>query len=205
MAGCADLNGNLFTGSGGDRYQATVQSFHRLTTSTSRTYAFAPTKTQEQDLEYLSYQDQFRERLTKLGWREAQAAEAELTVTFDFYIDNGQVRTYEIPVFGQTGVSGSWTTGQVSSYGGFSGTTTYTPSFGVTGYRSVSETYFTRRLMVVMFGRTSPGERPVPVYQGSAVSLGSTGYLSPLMPFMLSAIFSEFPGENGRVNKYHSR
>ncbi len=200
MAGCA----GLLSGGGGNYYRATVQTFHRFTVSTGHTYAFAPLKKQEQDLEYLSYQDQFRSHLAKLGWRETSVEEAEVALTFDFYIDDGQVRTYEIPVFGQTGVSGSSTTGHMTSYGGFSATTTYTPTFGVTGYRTVSRTYFTRRLMIVMFDRTSRGERPVPVYQASAVSQGSTAYLSPVMPFMLSAVFSEFPGKTGAVYEYRS-
>jgi hypothetical protein len=46
-----------------------------------------------------------------------------------------------LPIFGQTGVSSSFTTGTLNSYGQmttYSGTTTYTPQYGITGYAPVS-------------------------------------------------------------------
>ena len=35
------------------------------------------------------------------------------------------------------------------------------------------------------------------VYEGTAVSEGSTDQLNPIMPYLVEALFSDFPGGNG--------
>lgn len=187
----------------GPQVHATSQSFHRLPPKSQPTYAFAPLPEQEGTLEYGAYEDLVRAKLAEHGWTEVPRESADVVVVFQYYIDNGQPRMVTVPTWGQTGVSGSRTTGTVTSYGGmstYSGTTTYTPTYGVTGYVPVTTTVFTRRLDLYVFQRPQDAAaKPRPVYEGKVLSQGSTGILSSIMPYMVRALFEEFPGESGGV------
>jgi hypothetical protein len=200
---CALAATSIFLGCATTQISVTRQVFHRFGDVPSATFSILPLQEQEQSLEYYSYRDRVRERLTELGWEEAPVEEAQVLVFLLYYIDDGRPRTVNIPVWGRTGVSSSTTTGTVTSYGGggtYSGTTTYRPTYGVTGYVPVTQDVYTRRLDVLMFDSAGlRSAKPVPVYEGRAVSQGRTGVLSKIMPYLVDAMFQEFPGENGEV------
>ncbi|MGD9579323.1 MAG: tetratricopeptide repeat protein, partial [Syntrophorhabdus sp.] len=72
-------------------------------------------------------------------------------------------RNYVLPIFGQTGVSSSFTTGTFNSYGPmttYSGTTTYTPQYGITGYAPVSSKIVKYPKYIVLSAyEAEPGKR----------------------------------------------
>jgi hypothetical protein len=118
---------------------------------------------------------------------------------FDFSIDGGQQvsRNYSRPTYGQTGVSGSTTTGTLNTYGNYGtyqGTTTYTPTYGITGYQTgtTRETIYGRGLMLDIY-RPSPGQKAEKVYEASLGSAGSCGNLNAVMDTLLDALFQDFP------------
>jgi hypothetical protein len=124
-------------------------------------------------------------------------------LTFDYWIDDGKQRTYSIPIYGQTGVASAQTFGTVSTYGNVgtvNATTTYTPTYGVTGSMPVTETEFTRRLTLALFdGNAFREGKTQPVYEGNVVSSGSSGQLGVIVPKMIDSAFQSFPGESGRA------
>ena len=108
--------------------------------------------------------------------------------------------TANVPVFGQTGISGATTSGVVDSSGNFQSTTTYTPSYGITGYVPVSRMAYSRALRIQMIDRASvDAQMPHTVYQADVISVGTSGILAVVMPNMVKALFKDFPGESGRV------
>lgn len=204
-SGC---NPQFFAGLGGGsgpRYTATAQAFHRLP-AVPPSYAFLPVKEQSGDLEFETYKDMARAELTKIGWREVDRSAAKVLVAMDYLLDEGKPYTIDIPIFGQTGVSGSTTTGHVDRTGSFHGTTTFTPQFGITGVATRSYAQYRRRLYVLVFDSNAQVDgKPKLVFQGSAVSEGSTPYLAPVMPFLLNCLLSQVAEASGTVNEYRSR
>jgi hypothetical protein len=86
--------------------------------------------------------------------RTYNAIYADLIIKLSYDIDYFSYDyTTSQPIFGQTGISSSNTNANVSLYGNsanYSETTTYTPSWGVTGYRDVQRTnsWYTRKIEI---------------------------------------------------------
>lgn len=119
-----------------------------------------------------------------------------------FYgIDDGKQVVSSYPIFGQTGTSSSYTTGRVTSYGNtasYSGTTYQTPTYGVVGSGTSTGTIFKRYLNIEIIDIAKSGDGKVQkVYEGKAISSGSSGQLAPVMPAIIRSIFEDFPGKSG--------
>ncbi|MHC4295036.1 MAG: hypothetical protein ACYSTL_05570, partial [Planctomycetota bacterium] len=110
--------------------------------------------------------------------------------------------SYSVPHFGQTGISSSSTYGTLQSfgnYGTYSGTTTYQPTYGITGYSNHVGTYvtYTRRFNLVacdldIYRRE---EKVKELWRVLAVSTGSSGDLRRVFPILVAAA-QPYLGEN---------
>jgi len=164
-------------------------------------YAIIPLKEQEGSLEYKSYEAIVRQELNAKNLREAPLDQADVVVFFSYGIDSGQNVATSYPIFGQTGVSSSYSTGTVQTYGNtasYSGNTTYTPTYGVVGSGTARHTEYTRVLILDLLDRKTLADgKTKKVYEGKVVSRGSTGQLAPVLPTMVQVLFEEFPGKNG--------
>jgi len=180
-----------------------IATFHRLPASLAgMTFVMVPSAEQATSLEYSAYEAQVRQGLSAYGLVEAPVKSASIAVSFRYYIDTGKQVNISVPVWGQTGVSTSSTTGTVRDSGYYSATTNYMPSYGVTGYRNQAINVFTRRLDLVLFdAENRAGADQKPLYESHAVSTGSSGQLPVISPLMIESIFSEFPGRNGGVRR----
>ena len=146
MSGCAGLRPKAI--------QVSMKAFSEIPAGEELgPVAILPAREEVRDsLEFHSYVAVVEESLRRRGVTVVAFSEHPRLVGFlDTGIDNGQpvVSTYAIPRFGQTGVASSTTTGNVTSYGNsafYSGTTTYQPQYGVTGYSTGTRTemVFTR-------------------------------------------------------------
>ncbi len=190
-----------------NRIGARVETFHRIKSDIPPTYSFLPLKEQEGSLEYLTYQDLVRDGLDAHGWQEAPPDRAGVRIGFWYSIDNGTQHTSVAPTFGQTGVSGSTTSGTATSFGGmatYSSTTTYTPTYGVTGYVPITRTYYTRYFNLLVFPGDSFGKKEAnvtPLLDSRAVSAGVSGSLAQVIPYLVAAVFDDFPGQSGAVRQ----
>jgi len=190
----------LNAGCGGLIY-INVETFHELNSSLSpKSYAFLATSDQKISLEYKIYQNLIRKKLEKFGYQEVEPSNADLQISFNYSISSPQEKVGSSPVYGQTGIKSS-TTSRPSMYGTYS-STTYTPTYGVVGSQTYTYTTYTRRLgLVLLEGRLvgdSIGKR---LYEGTAKSTGPSGSLSTVMPYLVEALFKEFPGESGKAHK----
>lgn len=96
-------------------------------------------KVSEEGLEFREYASLVERALAAKGWRRVSEFSAADQIVFAGYgIGNPQKEqiSYSLPVWGKTGISSAYTTGTISTYGNtgtVSATTTYTPSYGITG------------------------------------------------------------------------
>lgn len=168
---------------------------------------FIPLEGQENSLEYKNYASFIRSELTRYGWTEpTTAAIPEMLITFNYAIDTGQVKSYSVPVMGQTGVSSSSTYGSINSSGNFQSNTYNYPTYGVVGSRTESYTEYTRMLLLriidsksIKKGKSKNPTPPKILYEASVTSIGSSNRLLEVLPYMIEAIFRDFPGKSGVI------
>jgi hypothetical protein len=159
-----------------------------------------PFKEQEGSLEHKAYEQVVRQELNAKGLREAALEHAEVVVFLSYGIDTGKEVVSSYPIIGQTGVSSGYTHGTVQSYGGYgtySGTTTYTPTYGAVGTGVKSHTEYTRFLRVDLLDKKALAEANIKkLYEAKVVSRGSSGQLPAVLPTMIKALFEDFPGKS---------
>jgi len=179
-----------------------VSSFHELEQPLSGlTYALVPSKEQEDSLEFQSYAKLVKSELEKRGMIATPFDKARYAIFMFYGIDDGKQVVSSYPIFGQTGTSSSHTTGTITSYGNmasYSGTTYNTPTYGIVGAGTATNTVFTRYLNIDIIDIARSGNGKVQkVYEGKAFSSGSSGQLAPIMPAIVKSVFEDFPGKSG--------
>jgi len=183
--------------------RSNISVFHDLPPTTQPLkYAILPLKSQEGSLEHKSYEQLLKTELNKRGYVETPVAEADVIVFLDYGIDTGREVVSSYPIIGQTGTSSSYTTGTITSYGGgyatYRGTTYNTPTYGVVGTGTRSDTVYTRFLRLDFVDRAELAAGKVKKrYEAKVVSAGSSGQIAAVMPAMVKALFEDFPGKSG--------
>jgi len=190
LSGCASL------------LRSQVVVFHQLPKDpSSTTYVMIPFKEQEGSLEHKAYEDAVRQELNAKGLRETAVDQAQVAVFLSYAIDTGREVVSSYPIIGQTGVSSSSTQGTIQSYGSYgtySGTTTYTPTYGVVGTGVTSGTEYTRILKLDIVDKQALAQGNIKkLYEGKVVSTGSSSQLATVLPTMVKALFEDFPGQSG--------
>jgi hypothetical protein len=165
------------------------------------TYASIPFKEQGGSLEHKTYDQLVKQELNAKGFKEEPIDKAEVVVFISYGIDTGREVVSSYPIFGQTGVSSIYTTGTVQSYGSYgtySGTTTYTPTYGIVGAVPMSQTQYTRFLKIEILDKKALVQQNIKkIYEAKVLSRGSSVQLSKVMPSMIKALFEDFPGKSG--------
>jgi hypothetical protein len=205
------LLGTLLSGCATSTVLSHVTVFHELSTTPQDVkYAFVRSSHQEGSLEHKAYEQMVREQLNKRGFLEVPVAQANIAVFLSYQIDDGKTVISSYPIFGQTGVAGSQTYGNIYSTSpgtaSFSATTTYTPSIGVVGAGDQSDLQYTRKVQLDMLDRQLLDKGTVSkIYEGTVTSVGSSGQLNRVMPYMLRSLFQEFPGRSGTTKDFELR
>ncbi len=125
---------------------------------------------------------------------EADGADIAVLLSYAVTEPKEYLYSYSVPHFGQTGVSSSTTYGNIQSfgnYGTYSGTTTYQPTYGITGYSSHVGTYvtYTRGLSLVAcdLDAFKDEQKVREVWRVLAASTGSSGDLRRVFPILVAA------------------
>jgi hypothetical protein len=169
-----------------------VTAFHEIDGDvTGYKYAFLPIEGQESNLEYRTYCNLIEKEMQKYGAIRSSLDDADYLVTLVYGIDDGREQVVSRPIFGQTGVSSSHTTGSATAYGNTaygSATTTYTPSYGVVGTSTSSRTLYTSILRLNVFPKAAVDKGDfTPIYESEVKSEGRAGQLSRVMPSLIYA------------------
>lgn len=166
----------------------------------NKTYILLPGNkdTSVDDLQFKEYATYVARALHSKGFTPAKTfQEANVAIFVGYGISTPKERqiSYSLPTYGKTGISSSHTTGTVSTYGShssYSGTTTYMPSYGVTGYQTMAgtrTTYFRFMfLSAVNLAEYTKSKKEVQLWKANATSEGSSGDLRMVFPILVAAL-----------------
>jgi len=176
-------------------FQADVSRFQaQLPAPQGQTFAVVPEDPAlAGGLEFALYADLVADEMTKLGYKEAQTPEtANLLVRFDYDVDNGRERVRSTgiaadPFFGPWG--GYRVRGFRRGYAfGF-----YDP--WLAGPEVRSYTIYTSDIEMKI-DNTATGER---LFEGEAQAVSRSNRLQALVPNLVDAMFTDFPGNSGET------
>jgi hypothetical protein len=177
--------------------ESDVTAFHAWPADANgKSYAFAPDKEQENNLEYANYAQLIRQQLQGLGFSEAaDRKSAQLAVDFHYGINTEQVvvtrPAYDPFFYGPTpawGRFGPYPYGYYGPYGPF-----YDPYWYGGPLQTTSYPVFLRRLQIGIVN-AGDGKR---LYDVVVDSDGNRGGLAAVMPYLVRAAFADFPGPSG--------
>ena len=198
----------LSLGACAEPFQANVARFQALPAPQGQTFYIQPIDRHLQgSLEFAQYAALVSQRLGQQGYQPAASPrDAALVVMLDYGVDQGHEKIVTTPGFGYGGFG----------YGGFGypyGHWGYPYGYGRFGYRSAfswgwddpfwdgpevnSYTVYTSHLEMTI-NRTANGER---VFEGKAKAHSSNDNLTELVPNLVEAMFTNFPGRSGEEVK----
>lgn len=192
-------------------FKAQVNRFQMMPAPQGQSYFVkADNPKLEGSLEFSQYASLVGAKLSALGYQPATSPDgASLIVSFDYAVDNGKEKIRSVPGSGF---------GYGSYYGGFgrlhyaSGFPYYYPYYGRRGYiygfndpflfgsgfdQIESYTVYTTNLNMVI-NRKADSQR---VFEGSAKAVSRDDNLTYLVPNLVEAIFTGFPGNSGETVK----
>jgi hypothetical protein len=183
-----------------------ISVFHELKPPLSGiSYTIVPSKEQAVSLEFKSYAAQVKSELNKHGMVENTYGKAKYAIYLSYGMDGGKSVVSFSPVYGETGIGSSFSTGTIASRGNsttFTGMTFNTPMYGVIGSESRTDIVFIGYLNmdILDIAKSAAGE-PYKVYEARGVSYADIGLLAPIMPAMIRSLFEDFPGQSGSTRR----
>ena len=189
-------------------FKANVSRFQALPAAQGQTFAIRSDNPRlEGGLEFQTYGNMVAQRLSSFGYtRAADPGSANLIVTLDYGVDRGREKLRSVP-------------GPSFGYGGFG-------RYGAFGYGGFGYPYYGYGRRAYMYGfydpflfddynevesytvyasqldmkiaRRGTGER---VFEGSAKAMSTDDDLTTLVPNLIEAMFTGFPGNSGETVK----
>lgn len=149
------------------------------------------------DLQFKEYARYVDKALASMGYVKTESFDdANIAIFLVYGVGDPQKHSYiyPFPVWGQTGVSSSTTFGTLHSYGSYgtySGTTYYTPTYGITGYMPLMGAYTTYFRFFILdavdLNEYKSSQRVVSVWRTIVTSTGSSGDLRRVFPVLVAA------------------
>lgn len=169
------------------KFESDVARFHKLERPAGETIRIEP-KDQANlgSLEFEQYASIVRGYLVDLGYRPT-ADNPDIVVKVDYSISDGEERIRSRPGYYSGFHSGFGFRRHSFFHSGF-----HYPH-GFYGNQVYSYTVYTRRLEMDMVNAASGAS----LFEGRAVSQGRDPRLPEVMPFLVQAMFTNFPGESG--------
>ena len=190
-------------------FPAQVQRFQAMPAPQGQTFAIqASDRDKSGGLEFSQYADLVRRHLVELGYTEAPSAQAAtMVVTLDYGVDNGRDRVVARPdPFGPYGYGfggryrpfysryGYFGRYRSPFYWGWDDPFLYGP-FGYNSYDVDTYTVYTSFLDMDI-RRTSDGQS---LFEGLAQARSRSNQLTALVPNLVEAMFTGFPGNSGET------
>lgn len=173
LGGCADSG-----------FKASVKRFHDMPAAAGEGILIQPLNPANAGLQFTAYADLVGQQLGLLGYQPAKDITPDIIARIDYSIsEQVGVQQDKGPRIG-LGLGGS--SGHV---GGALGT-----SFSLGGG---PKPVYLARLVMVLLERES-GDR---LFEGSVENLGTNPDLSAVMPFLVEALFTDFPGVSGSTEQ----
>ena len=153
------------------------------------------------DLQFKEFATYVKQALALKGYtisEDTNTADINVFLGYGISEPSEHQYSYAMPIFGQTGVSSASTYGSISG-GNIMATTTYTPSYGVTGAVPMTGSYitYTRQISLLAYDlkyyRETKKEKQL--WKTEIVSTGSSGDLRFVFPLLLGAGY-QYIGDN---------
>ncbi len=182
-------------------FQAQVSRFQQLPAPQGQTFAVvADNPRLEGGLEFSQYADTVAQRLAGYGYTRAiDPASANLIVRLDYQVDKGRDRLRTVPGFGpRFGYAYGW--GPYRPYWGF-GRRAWVYGFDDpflygSRYDEVESYTVYESQLSMKIERKGSRER---VFEGTAKAMSSDNDLTSLVPNLIEAMFTGFPGNSGQT------
>lgn len=192
LSGCATL-------------ESRVQVYHQDDMNLqNKSYAFIPIIKvgQLSNLEYDYYAKIISDNLNRYGlYKTSDVKLAQLCVTFFYFTGQGTQNVGMLPIYGQTGIASSYTSGYLSNFGStatYSGYTQYTPSYGVVGATPFTYTTYPHVFAMNIHNASDLKRKNFkPIYSVIVSNNNGVSDISSLLPYMIEAAFNKFPETNG--------
>ncbi len=175
-----------------------VTAFHQWPAALpGQSYVFM--RPAQPDLERQNYEKLVRERLAKLGLREAATGEpAALAVTMNYSVNGRDVRVVETVLVDPWYGTPWYGPGYYSPYWGWPGYGSpfygpMWPAMPVAREQQRRYTIFHRELKL----RIDDVAKKQPLYDVTVKSNGEEGNLAKIMPYLVDSAFKDFPGKSG--------
>ena len=186
-----------------------VARFHRMPAPQGESFRVVAADPKKQDsLEFATYAQYGASEMTKQGYRQADGtAQPSLEVRIDYAVSPGREKIATRPGTGSYApYYYSWRHRAFYPYGwGF-----YDPFWGspFSEPEVYSYTVYTRQLTmdIVRPGSAQAsagkdGEGAVPLFEGRVESVGKDNRLPEVMPYLVQAMFTDFPGTSGMTKR----
>lgn len=182
----------ILVGCGPSVVSSNVLRFHTLQGpgGQGRTFAVLPAENQQGNLEFRAYADQVAKRMQAQGFRLVpEDAKPQLVLQIHYAVDDGRTEIWTTPIYSYNDY---W-----RRYYGAAAARPY-PYLDATGANTNSSTVYTHRLeLKIMDGASLRAGKREDVFEGRAVAERETRELVVTVPFLVEALFDNFPGQSG--------
>ena len=184
-------------------FQANVSRFQALPVPEGQSFAIEAMDTRNQGgLEFAQYAGLVSQRLAAYGYRPAEGGKADMIVKFDYGVDRGVQKTVSRP---SVGYGGGWG-GPYGGFGPYGRRWGYRSSFfygwdpyGYDPFFSQDiDTYTVYTSHADMVIERADGKR---LFEGKAKARSLDDALPRLVPNLVEAMFTNFPGQSGEEVK----
>lgn len=187
-------------------FEARVNRFQQLPAPQGQTFSIqAHDRMKAGGLEFSTYANLVRQHLVSVGYAEASGpGAANFVVDLDYAVSQPREKVESTPGFGGYGGFGYGGYGGYGRFGGGYGGFGRYGGFGGFGYGGLwgwdypqvySETLF-NSFVAVRISRASDNQS---VFEGRAETVTRTNDLTRLVPPLVDALFTGFPGNNGET------
>lgn len=189
-------------------FEARVARFQQLPPPSGTSFVLeARDKANEGGLEFATYANLVRQKLVAAGYQEAASADAAaLIVQLDYNISAPREKVQSRPGFGWGGFGPGFGWGPYwgrgwggfgGGWGGFGGFGGYGGFGGFGGWNN--EVYSVTQYNAVVAMRINRTADKRSVFEGRAETVSSSNNLTKLVPNLVTAIFTNFPGSSGET------
>jgi Domain of unknown function (DUF4136) len=195
----------LVSACGTTQIASDVSRFHRLPAPQGETFRVVPSDAAKKgSLEFDAYATQVTAKLVQAGFRPADAnSAATYDVRLDYMISGGKEKIASRPGLGVGYADPFFFGGGFGRFGGYAGyrgrhgyyyDPFYDPFYSSFNQSEVySYTVYTRKLNLDIV-KASGGDK---MFEGRVESTGSDNRMPEVMPYLVQALFTNFPGNSG--------
>ena len=187
-------------------FKAKVNRFQAMPAPQGQSFVIKPADPKrEGSLEFAQYASLVSSKMTQIGYQVAPSADAaSLIVTLDYAIDGGRekIRSYPSTGFGFGRFGGYSRFGGYNRFGGF-GRSRFVYGFNDpflfgSGFDEIESYTVYNSGLNVNISRKTDGQR---VFEGKADAMSLNNNLTYLVPNLVEAMFTGFPGNSGETVK----